>query len=56
LETLKALKANALEYLELNAGKDSHEDRYLAGFIAGINATLQVHVDDLQEEMKRDDS
>jgi hypothetical protein len=55
LETLKALKNTSLEYLEINAGKDSLEDRYLVGFIAGINAVLNIHVDDIIEEI-RDDS
>jgi hypothetical protein len=49
-ETLKALKAISLEHLEFNAGKEPGEDRYHVGFIAGINAVLNVHLDDLVEE------
>ena len=50
METLKHLKGVSLEYLEFNAGKDPIEDRYHVGFIAGINAVLNVQTDDLQEE------
>lgn len=38
-----------MEYLEFNAGKDPTEDRYHVGFIAGINAVLNVRADDLEE-------
>jgi hypothetical protein len=51
---LGAVKANALEYLELNAGKDSLEDRYLVGLIAGVNSVLNITLEDLQEESSDD--
>lgn len=52
---LKQLKANALEYLEENAGKDSLQDRYLVGMIAGFNSVLNIAAEDLIEETSEDD-
>jgi hypothetical protein len=48
-ETLTAMKAVALEHLEFNAGKDQLEDRYNVGLIAGINAVLNIHIEDIND-------
>lgn len=50
METLRHLKGVSMEYLEFNAGKDPTEDCYHRGFIAGVNAVLNVRTDDLLEE------
>lgn len=39
-----------MEYLEFNAGKDSLQDRYLTGLLAGINSVLNIQLDDLVDE------
>ena len=55
-ETLQHLKALSLEHLEFNAGKEPGEDRYHVGFIAGINAVLNVELADIQEDIDNNDS
>jgi hypothetical protein len=52
---LRTLKANALEYLEIHAGKDSTEDRYYVGLIAGLNAVLNLTTEDLNPEGESED-
>lgn len=49
-EYLKALRANILQDLEVNAGKDALQDRYNAGVLAGINEVLNMSITDLVEE------
>jgi hypothetical protein len=49
------LKTNALEYLEIHAGKDSTEDRYFVGLIAGLNSVLNLSVEDLNPEGESED-
>ena len=53
-EALRTLKGLSLEYLERNAGKDSLEDRYHVGLIAGLNSVLNMSADELIEESQDD--
>jgi hypothetical protein len=55
-EYLKALRANLLQDLEVNAGKDAQQDRYNAGILAGINEVLNMQINDLIEDETKDDS
>lgn len=49
-EYLKALRADRLQYLEFNAGKDPLEDRFSAGVLAGINEVLNMSAQDVVDD------
>jgi len=53
-EYLRALRANVLQELEFNAGKDALQDRYNTGLLAGINEVLNMELNDIREDDQND--